>query len=151
MLIQLDKVLNAHVYNLKLKEDAPNGAILEKGKYVDYDVYEAGKVANVDGEILMTVNAFLDETGLEDEDTLSFKAGKVVRGYLFSKGDAITVTIDGITGATNVANDMVGKFAIPEIGSHKLKIESAKSGSLVFEVMAVEQFGGKDALYLEVK
>ena len=151
MLIQLDKVLNAHVYNLKLKEDAPNGAILEKGKYVDYDAYEAGKVADVDGEILMTVNAFLDETGLEDEDTLSFKAGKVVRGYLFSKGDAITVTIDGITGATNVANDMVGKFAVPEIGSHNLKIESTKSGSLAFEVMAVEQFGGKDALYLEVK
>ena len=85
MLIQLDKVLNAHVYNLKLKEDAPNGAILEKGKYVDYDAYEAGKVADVDGEILMTVNAFLDETGLED--AISLEQLEIPRIKLIDESD----------------------------------------------------------------
>ena len=46
---------------------------------------------------------------------------------------------------------MVGKFAVAEVGSHNLKIDAVKAGSLAFEVKAVEQLNGKDALVLEVK
>ena len=71
--------------------------------------------------------------------------------YTFEKGDIVTLTIDGITSATNVKNDMVGKFAIPTVGVKKLAINDSKAGSLVFKVIDVDTLAGKDALVLEVQ
>lgn len=151
MLLRLDKVLNGHVYNVKLAENTPNGAIVEKGGYLAFDYYEGKKVANIDAELLLLATPFMDKSGLEDEATFTLKKGEIGRAYALNKGNTITITIDGITGATAVSADMVGKFAVPEVGSFNLKIDAVKSGSLAFEVIAVEQLNGKDALVLEVK
>ena len=151
MLLRLDKVLNGHVYNVKLAENTPNGAIIEKGGYLAFDYYEGKTVANVDAELLLLATPFMDKSGLEDEATFTLKKGEMGRGYALNEGDMITMTIDGITGATAVSADMVGKFAVAEVGSHNLKIDAVKSGSLAFEIKAVEQLNGKDALVLEVK
>ena len=93
----------------------------------------------------------MDKSGLEDEATFTLKKGEIGRAYALNKGDIVTIAIDGITGATAVSGDMVGKFAVAEVGSHNLKIDAVKAGSLAFEVKAVEQLNGKDALVLEVK
>lgn len=151
MLLRLDKVLNGHVYNVELAENTPNGAIIEKGGYLAFDYYEGKAVANVDAELLLLATPFMDKTGLEDEATFTLKKGEIGRAYALNKGDMITMTIDGITGATAVSADMVDKFAVPEVGSFNLKIDAVKSGSLAFEVKAVEQINGKDALVLELK
>lgn len=153
MLIQLDKVgADTHIKNIVIEKDGvPNGAIVEVGEYGDYDNYNSKEVANVDNELVMLVAPFLDETGMVDEIDFKFKKGKVVRGYCFRKNDVITVTIDGITDATNVKANMVGKFVVPEIGSYFGKIDSAKSGSLAFKVIDVDTLNGKDALVLEAQ
>lgn len=153
MLIQLDKVgADTHIKNIVIVEnDVPNGAIVEVGAYGEYDAYTSTQVTDVDNELVMLVAPFLDETGMVEEIDFKFKKNKVVRGYCFRKNDVITLTIDGITNATNVKANMVGKFVVPVVGSYFGKVDSAKSGSLAFKVIDVDTLDGKDALVLEVQ
>ena len=153
MLIRLDKLNNQHVYNMKVQEDGVvNGAVVKKGDYIEMDTYKGEKntTASTD-ELVMLVAPFMDVTGLESETDMEFKKGDVVRGYGFEKNDVITVTIDGITSATNVASDMVGKFVEVQDASYKMAVVSSKSATLSFKVIAVETLDGKDALVLEVQ
>ena len=153
MLVRLDKVKpSEHIYNIKLGVgDVENGSIIERTAYNAEDNYNGILVANVDNTLVMIVEPFLDTTGLEKEEDLKFKKDQIVRGYEFEKGDIITLTIDGITSATNVKKDMVGKFAIPAIGAKKLAINESKVGSLAFKIIDVDTLAGKDALVLEVQ
>lgn len=153
MLVRLDKVKpSEHIYSIKLGvEDVENGSIIERTTYNAEDNYNGILVANVDNTLVMIAEPFLDITGFEKEEDLKFKKDQIVRGYEFEKGDIITLTIDGITSATNVKKDMVGKFAIPAIGAKKLAINESKVGSLAFKIIDVDTLAGKDALVLEVQ
>ncbi|HBJ1650333.1 TPA: hypothetical protein LA460_000237 [Clostridium botulinum] len=153
MLIRLDKIKNGNVYNMVIAEGGvPNGAVVKKGGYAEFDTYKASKLADVTKEeTLMLVAPFMNVTGFDKEENMTFEKGDVIRGYSFQKGDVITLTIDGITNATNVANDMVGKYVQGVNASYKMTIIETATATLNFEVLAVEQLDGKDALVLEVK
>ena len=153
-LIRLDKVKNfEHVYNMKVQEDGVvNGAVAKKGDYDGYDYFKAEK--NTDPtteELVMLVSPFMDVTGLEDENDMTFKKDQVIRGYGFEKNDIVTITIDGITSATNVKSDMVGKFVEVATGAYKMAVVGSKSATLSFKVIDVDTLDGKDALVLEVQ
>ena len=153
MLIRLDKLNDQHVYNMKVQEDGVvNGAVAKKGDYDGYDYFKAEK--NTDPtteELVMLVSPFMDVTGLEDENDMTFKKDQVIRGYGFEKNDIVTITIDGITSATNVKSDMVGKFVEVANGSYKMGIQSAKSATLALKVIDVDTLDGQDALVLEAQ
>ena len=154
MLIRLDVVRpHERIYNMKVQENGVvNGAIVKKGDYDGYDYFKAEKNTDASAEeLVMLVAPFMDYTGLEEETNFTFKKGDVVRGYGFEKNDIITVTIGGITSATNVKSDMVGKFVEVADGSYKMGIQSAKTASLAFKVIDVDTLDGKDALVLEVQ
>ena len=153
MLIRLDKLNDQHVYNMKVQENGVvNGAVVKKGDYDGYDYFKAEKNTDASAEeLVMLVAPFMDVTGLEDETDFAFKKGDVVRGYGFEKNDIITVTIDGITSATNVKTDMVGKFVEVADGSYKMGVIDSKSATLSFKVIDVDTLDGKDALVLEVQ
>jgi hypothetical protein len=152
MLIQLDKVgADNHLENVVIPEaGVPNGALVQLGDFGDYDTINGLKITDITESIVMIVEEFMNRTGIENEKDMVFKQGFIARGYHFAKGDVITVTIDGISGATNVLADMKGKFVIPVIGSYLGKINATASGSLCFKVMAVESLDSKDALVLKV-
>ena len=153
MLIRLDKLNDQHVYNMKVQENGVvNGAVVKKGDYDGYDYFKAEKNTDASAEeLVMLVAPFMDVTGLEDETDFAFKKGDVVRGYGFEKNDIITVTIDGITSATNVKTDMVGKFVEVADGAYKMAVVGSKSATLSFKVIDVDTLDGKDALVLEVQ
>ena len=153
MLIRLDKLNDQHVYNMKVQENGVvNGAVVKKGDYDGYDYFKAEKNTDASAEeLVMLVAPFMDVTGLEDETDFAFKKGDVVRGYGFEKNDIITVTIDGITSATNVKTDMVGKFVEVATGAYKMAVVGSKSATLSFKVIDVDTLDGKDALVLEVQ
>ena len=153
MLIRLDKLNDQHVYNMKVQENGVvNGAVVKKGDYDGYDYFKAEKNTDASAEeLVMLVAPFMDVTGLEDETDFAFKKGDVVRGYGFEKNDIITVTIDGITSATNVKTDMVGKFVEVADGAYKMAVVDSKSATLSFKVIDVDTLDGKDALVLEVQ
>ena len=153
MLIRLDKLNDQHVYNMKVQENGVvNGAVVKKGDYDGYDYFKAEKNTDASAEeLVMLVAPFMDVTGLEDETDFAFKKGDVVRGYGFEKNDIITVTIDGITSATNVKTDMVGKFVEVADGAYKMAVVDSKSATLSFKVIVVDTLDGKDALVLEVQ
>ena len=153
MLVRLDKVKpSEHIYSIKLGVgDVENGSIIERTTYNAEDNYNGILVANVDNTLVMIAEPFLDITGFEKEEDLKFKKDQIVRGYEFEKGDIITLTIDGITSATNVKSDMVGKFVEVANGSYKMGIQSAKSATLAFKVIDVDTLDGQDALVLEVQ
>ncbi|WP_252251353.1 hypothetical protein [Clostridium sp. VAP52] len=153
MLIRLDKVKNGNVYNMVIGENGvPNGAVVKKGTYTEFDTYKAGKLADVTKEeTLMLVAPFMNVTGFDKEENMTFAKDEVIRGYAFEKGDVVTLTIDGITNATNVAKDMIGKYVQGVDASYKMTIIDTATATLNFEVLAVEQLDGKDALVLEVK
>lgn len=154
MKIQLDKISNAHVYNMVIPENGvKNGSIVARGDYADYDTYKATKPADVDAEeLVMLVAPFMNVTGLEKETDMTFKKDEVIRGYALTKGDIVTVTIDGITSATNVKADMVGKYVEPTDGAYVMTAGlTIKTATLSFYVIAVEQLDGTDALVLEVR
>ena len=155
MLIRMDKIkANDHVYNMVVQEDGVvNGSIVTRGDYTDFDTYKAVKPADVTTEELVILIApFMNVTGFESETGMSFKKGDVVRGYSLAKGDIVTITIDGITNATNVKADMVGKRVEPVNASYVMKAGlTTKTAVLSFYVIAVEQLNGSDALVLEVR
>jgi len=153
MLIQLDKVSkNAYLESVVIPEaGVPNGALISVGTTgTAYNTVNGVKIADVTSSIVMLVEEFMNRTGTEDETTMTFKTGDIIRGYHLPKDSTITATIDGITSATNVSADMVGKFVIPVVGSYLGKINATASGSLCFEVRAVETLYGQDALVLKV-
>jgi hypothetical protein len=152
MLIQLDKVSgSAYLENVVIPEaGVPNGALISVGTIGGYDNVNGVKITDITSSIVMLVEEFMNRTGLEDETAMTFKVGDIVRGYHLPKDSIITVTIDGVTNATNVSVDMVGKFVIPVVGSYLGKINATASGSLCFVVVGVETLAGKDALVLRV-
>lgn len=152
MLIQLDKVgASNHIENVVIPEDGVvNGALVQIGALGSYDSVNGVKIADITKSIVMLVEEFMNKTGTEQEIDMKFKAGDIKRGYHFISNDIITVTIDGVTGATNVSADMVGKFVIPVVGSYIGKVNATTAGSLCFEIVNVEQLDGKDALVLKV-
>jgi hypothetical protein len=152
MLIQLDKVGgDNHLESVVIPEaGVPNGALVQLGDFGDYDTINGLKITDITADIVMVVEEFMNRTGIENEKDMVFKANDIRRGYHLLSGDIITVTIDGITGATNVLADMKGKFVIPVVGSYLGKINATASGSLCFKVMNVESLDGKDALVLRV-
>ena len=152
MLIQLDKVGgNNHLENVVIPEvGVPNGALVQLGDFGNYDTIKGLKITDVTEPIVMIVEEFMNRTGVENETDMAFKKDFIARGYHFLKGDEITVTIDGITDATNVVANMKGKFDVPVIGTYLEKISATASGSLCFKVMNVESLDNKDALVLKV-
>jgi hypothetical protein len=152
MLIQLDKVSgSAYLENVVIPEaGVPNGALISVGTSGDYGTVNGVKIADVTSSIVMLVEEFMNRTGLENETDMTFTTGQIIRGYHLPKDSIITVTIDGVTNATNVSADMVGKFVIPVIGTYKPIISATASGSLCFQVRAIETLAGKDALVLRV-
>lgn len=152
MLIQLDKVGgDNHLESVVIPEaGVPNGALVQLGDFGDYDTIKGLKITDITEPLVMIVEEFMNRTGIENESEVVFKKDFVARGYHFAKGDIITVTIDGITDATNVLADMKGKFVIPVVGSYLGKISATASGSLCFKVMNVESLDSKDALVLKV-
>lgn len=152
-LIRLDKVgADTHLDFVEIPAGGvPNGAILELGAYKEQDYFEGKLVADIKNELAFCVDPFLNKTGLELEENYVLKEGKKVRGYKFRPGEIITITIDGITGATNIKTNMVGKYAVPEVGKTALKINATKEGYLAFKVIDVDALNGKDALVLRVE
>lgn len=152
MLIQLDKVSgSAYLESVVIQEDGvPNGAVVALGALGDYDTVKGGKPVALTDSMVMIVEEFLNRTGIESEGAMTFKTGDVVRGYHLPKDSIITATIDGITDATNVSANMIGKFVVPVIGSYLGKINATATGSLCFQVLAVETLFGQDALVLKV-
>ena len=152
MLIQLDKVGGYnHLENVVIPEaGVPNGALVQLGDYGSYDNIKGLKITDVTEPIVMIVEAFMNRTGVENETDMVFKKDFIARGYHLLKGDEITVTIDGVTDATNVLANMKGKFVVPVVGAYLGKISATASGSLCFKVMNVETLDGKDALVLKV-
>ena len=152
MLIQLDKVgARNHIENVVIPEaGVPNGALVQVGTVGNYDTVNVLKIADITRPLVMIVEEFMNRTGIESETDMKFAKDFVARGYHLLSGDEITVTIDGVTGATNVPADMIGKFVIPVVGSYAGKINATASGSLCFEVVNVETLYGQDALVLRV-
>lgn len=152
MLIQLDKVGGYnHLENVVIPEvGVPNGALVQLGDLGAYDSIQGLKVTDVTEPIVMIVEEFMNRTGVENETDMAFKKDFIARGYHFLKGDEITVTIDGVEGATNVLVDMKGKFVVPQVGKYLGKINATAVGSLCFKVMNVESLDNKDALVLKV-
>lgn len=152
MLIQLDKVGGSnHLESVVIPEvGVPNGAFVQLGDFGDYDTIKGLKVADITEPIVMIVEEFMNRTGIENESEVVFKKDFVARGYHLVKGDIVTVTIDGITGATNVLADMKGKFVVPQVSSYLGKVNATASGSLCFKIMNVESLDSKDALVLKV-
>jgi hypothetical protein len=152
MLIQLDKVgADNHLESVVIPEaGVPNGALVQLGDFGDYDTIKGLKVTDVTEPIVMIVEEFMNRTGVENETDMVFKKDFVARGYHFVKGDIVTVTIDGIEGATNVVADMKGKFVVPQVGKYLGKVNATASGSLCFKVMNVESLFGQDALVIKV-
>ena len=146
MLIRLDKVkATEHIYNVKLGDKTPNGAIVELGGHLDYDAVEGAIPADIDNRLVMVVQEFMDRTGLEVEDEMEFAKDKTVRGYAFEDGGEITITAKDIDGTA-----VVGEYLVPQVGSFKLKASASKAGSLAFEVLAEEIMDEKKALLLRV-
>jgi len=152
-LIRIDKTgANTHLESIVIMEDGvPNGALVSVGAYSGFDAYLMTKPNVVATEDIVFINEpFINYTGYETETTMTFKANKVVRAYRFIKDDMITISIDGITNATNVSVDMVGKFVVPATTSYLPVISATKVGLLAFKVIAVETLHGQDALVLKV-
>ena len=54
MLIRLDKLVDQHVYNMKVQENGVvNGAIVKKGDYDGYDYFKAEKNTDASAEELV--------------------------------------------------------------------------------------------------
>ena len=154
MFIRLDVVRpHERIYNMKVQENGVvNGAVVKKGDYDGYDYFKAEKNTDASAEeLVMLVAPFMDVTGLEDENDMTFKKDQVIRGYGFEKNDIVTITIDGITSATNVKSDMVGKFVEVATGAYEMAVVGTKSATLSFKVIDVDTLDGKDALVLEVQ
>jgi hypothetical protein len=151
MLIRLDKVgAFNHIENIVIPEDGVlNGSLLQVGAYGGFDYKNGLKITDITAPIVVVAEEFMNLTGIETEANFAFKSGDKRRGYHLLPNDEITMTIDGITGASN-ASTMVGQFVIPVVGSYLGKINATASGSLCFQVLQVTSLDGNDALKLKV-
>ena len=148
MLIRLDKVSGAeHIESVVVPENGvKNGSIVAIGEYAGFDNVNVTKPANITTEeLVMIVEEFIDKVGNHEETNMTFKKDEIVRAYNFVAHDIITVTDDGITGAT-----VVGEYVIPANGSYDLSASSTKEGTLAFKVIAKEIMDGKASTVLKV-
>ncbi|MCI9976460.1 hypothetical protein JY742_10035 [Clostridioides difficile] len=126
-------------------DDLENGAFVKitklKGSNQDRDTYEVSKLTDGKGDEYGFIHHDghrYDERDLGGDITV--KAGELTRGYLFSKGDVITIDKKHIDGVV-VAGDLLS----PKAASYQLKkTDSATSVNIVAVVDTLEYFAGKE-------
>jgi hypothetical protein len=161
---RLDKITGGHLESIRHTADLTNGLFVQLGALVngETELYEV-KIATVDADLQdefllhATPEVMADprQAGLKNFKVL---AGDQGRAYHKVKGDVITLTVDLFDGVP-----VVGKFAVPQLGS--LKLEASVDGktlgtdgvtaiepSLVLEVVRKTTLGydGSDAYQLRV-
>lgn len=147
-LIRLDKVgADTHIVNLKAGVDVVRGNVLKIGAYEEFDVYNGSAPTVVTDDVAFVGNEFVSTHALDREEDSVIKAGEIVRGYLFRKGEMITVTNDLITGIPVINQFVVSKDAV------KLQFVATLDGTetLAFVIDDVnESLNGEKATLLRV-
>lgn len=137
-IVRLDKIAGIHLESIKANEVLKNGYFVELGGFVagESELREAGKVADVAGDIVFHATAEVDpdprRAGLKH---FEIEAGKAGRAYRLVKGDIMTLTADLFT-----AIPAVGEKQAPQVGSFLLG-DSLGTESVVVKVLAETTLG----------
>ena len=112
-----------HMPSIRLASDADNGNLVAVGAWVDWDYFDEAAVTTFTGEIIaqdkngdwvvlvtdpgdacfvyqMPLTPYESPEELMNEKTMYNKAGDIVRTYVLTKLDRITVSDEGFTGGT---------------------------------------------------
>lgn len=144
--IRLDIVNDKMARHFKLDvDDLENGAFIKitklKGINHDRDTYEVSKLTDEKGDeygFIAHDGHRYDERDLGGDITV--KAGELTRGFLFSKGDIITIDKKHIDGVV-VAGDLLA----PKPTSYQLKkADASTSVNVVAVVDGLEYYAGKE-------
>ena len=141
VVVNTDKIMSAKYGNsvsVVHSSDLDNGTVVALGALsaTDREVFTAAVSATPTTDLLVFIHTpeFQGDLYLPGKTLKDFYnvANKPMRGYFLHEGDIITITDNGITGATTV-----GQYVIPTAGATKLSAAADLSGNtrLAFKVI----------------
>lgn len=148
-IVRLDKIgKDTRIISGVFATDLENGRVVKKGALrADKESFDVVAPADITADDLYfhaSVTLQYDETK-NDEDFV-LKAGKAGRMLKLGKGAIVTITDDGITGATTI-----GQFVVPANTATKLAASATVgTANFVFEVIDKETLHGFAATVLQV-
>lgn len=143
--LRLDTINDEMARHFRLgSDDLENGAFVKitklKGLNLDRETYEVSKLTDVKGDEFGFVSH--DGHRYDERDAggdIAVKAGEMTRGYLFQKGDLITIDKKHING-TLVAGDLLA----PKANSYQLTKATEASVNIVAVVDSLEFYAGEE-------
>lgn len=148
-IVRLDKIGNdTRIVSGVLASDLENGRVVKRGALrADKESFDCAAPVDITADDLYfhaSVPLQYDETK-NDEDFI-LKAGKAGRMLKLGKGAIVTITDDGITGAT-----VVGQYVVPANAATKMAASATVgTANFVFEVIDKENLHGYAATVLKV-
>src|SRR5690625_1742253 len=151
-IVRLDKLQAVYAGNLEsvdIEKDLDNGSHVVVGGLAGMggEVVVGSAPADVENEevLLVATPELMYDERLDLEDFYN-PVGVPARAYHYTIGDIVTITDDGIDGAT-----VVGEYVVPQNGSERL-VASDERGTTRFAglVIAKENLHGKPATVYRV-
>lgn len=151
-IVRLDKIgKDTHLVSGTLETDLENGTVVARGALnADGETYTMAAPTDVTADDLFVhVSEVFMYDERKNEDEFVLKAGKAGRFYKVREGEILTISDNGITGATTL-----NQFVIPANGATKMAAAATIPGTgtprLAFQVIAKETYHGVAASVLQV-
>lgn len=147
--VRLDKIGGkAHVESITFATGLANGTIVALGALAtDGESFVATAPTDVSAnELVLHCSVPMTYVNYEGRDAFVLGAGKVGRAYKLTEGDIITITDDGIDGATTK-----GQYVIPQVGDTQMLASATVGlGKIALKVIEKENLGDTAASVLKV-